>query len=141
MKLTQKQTREVTAGVDFPSHLAHNERAALVELVERLYVRYGDNLLRVALFGSKARGDFDEESDLDVLIVVRMSEEEYGPYRRQISDVSYEIELERKVVFSILLQDEVDYSEMRQRNLLINRTIEQDGVELWTLQPRAPLSV
>jgi predicted nucleotidyltransferase len=45
------------------SHLTANERAGLAALVNRLCQRYGNDLLRVVLFGSKARGDFDDESE------------------------------------------------------------------------------
>jgi len=51
--------------------LRPNERAGLAAFLERLRQRYGDDLLRVVLFGSKARGDFDTESDVDVLVVLR----------------------------------------------------------------------
>jgi predicted nucleotidyltransferase len=50
--------------VDRLGHLTKSERAALETFVARLRQRYGDDLLRVVLFGSKARGDSDEESDL-----------------------------------------------------------------------------
>jgi predicted nucleotidyltransferase len=59
MALTESVTRDSKL-----AHLTENERQALAELVERLHRRHGDDLLRVVLFGSKARGDFDEESDL-----------------------------------------------------------------------------
>ena len=65
------------------SHLTHNERAALDSLVGRLVQVYNRDLLRVVLFGSKARGDFDEESDLDLLIVVRMLDGDYWKHWHQ----------------------------------------------------------
>lgn len=39
--------------------------------VAALERRYGENLVSVVLFGSRARGDAKPESDIDVLIVVR----------------------------------------------------------------------
>ncbi len=119
-------------------HLTENERAALAALVERLRQRYGDDLLRVVLFGSKARGDFDEESDLDVLIVVRIPEQEYWQHWKQIVDIACSVELEYWLVLSTLIQSEAEYAQMRQWNLLINRNIEQDGIELWTQPSSEP---
>jgi len=58
-------------------HLTSNEQTGLATFVNRLYQRYGTNLLRVILFGSKARGDFDEQSDLDVLVVVSIPDNNY----------------------------------------------------------------
>src|SRR5712692_4665874 len=52
-------------------HLTRNERKALDEFVRELCKRYTDELVLVRLFGSKARGNFDEESDVDVLAVVQ----------------------------------------------------------------------
>jgi predicted nucleotidyltransferase len=48
--------------------LSHTERAALADLKERLAQQYGVQDIR--LFGSKARGTGDIESDLDLFIVV-----------------------------------------------------------------------
>ena len=121
------------------AHLKENERRALAELVERLRRRYGDDLLRVVLFGSKARGDFDEESDLDVLVVVtRISDADYWRHRREIIAETYDLELEHGAVFSFLLLDEPEYAQMRRWNLLINRNIERDGITLWTSRPSEP---
>lgn len=39
--------------------------------VDVLQRRYGDDLVSVVLFGSRARGDAKPESDIDVLVVVR----------------------------------------------------------------------
>jgi predicted nucleotidyltransferase len=122
-----------------PEHLTANERTALKTLVDRLYQKYGDNLLRVVLFGSKARGDFDEESDLDVLVVLHLVGGGYWEHRRQISAIAYELELEYSVVFSLVVMDQLEYAEMRGANLLINRNIQQDGIELWTSPKSLPI--
>ena len=45
-------------------------RDALGRLVTALRARFGERLHEVVLFGSYARGDADEDSDVDVLVVI-----------------------------------------------------------------------
>lgn len=45
-------------------------RAALAEYASRLRGIFGDRLSDVRLFGSFARGEADEDSDVDVLVLV-----------------------------------------------------------------------
>ncbi len=46
-------------------------REALERLVARLADRFGDRILEIRLFGSRARGDPRPGSDVDVLVVLR----------------------------------------------------------------------
>ncbi len=46
---------------------------ALPGLVERLQCLYKDNLLAVIVFGSSARGDVSQSSDVDLLIILEQS--------------------------------------------------------------------
>jgi len=52
-------------------HLTPHERDVLAEFLSRLREKFDDQIAHVWLFGSKVRGDFDEESDVDLLIVAR----------------------------------------------------------------------
>lgn len=119
------------------THLARHERAALGALVRRLHQRYGGDLERVVLFGSKARGDFNSESDLDVLVVVSMRSGEYRRYWNEIVDIACDVELEYNVVISPIIKEAAIYAKMRSQGLLLTRNIEQDGVSLWMTPPNA----
>ena len=51
-------------------YLTENETRALQEYLHRLLAQQGPEVVEVWLFGSKARGDFDSDSDLDVLVIL-----------------------------------------------------------------------
>jgi len=70
----------------------------LAELKSRLSALYGERLKGVYLFGSHARNEADEESDLDLLIVL----DEVDNYSREITRTSEVIsELSLKCEISI----------------------------------------
>ncbi|WP_245599235.1 nucleotidyltransferase domain-containing protein [Thermococcus nautili] len=46
-----------------------NKAQALDEFIRRVEARFGDSVEEIILFGSRARGNHDEESDIDLLIV------------------------------------------------------------------------
>lgn len=110
--------------------LTPGERAGLMTFIARLQQRYGDDLLRVVLFGSKARGDFDAESDLDVLVVVR--DGDYWQRWYEITDLTTQLLLETGVNISALVRDEARYQWWVTHHAPIYHSIHRDGVELWT---------
>ena len=77
----------------------------LDEAKNELYTLLGSKLLNVVLYGSYARGDFDSESDIDVMALVEMSKTELQKYRRIVSDLANNIDLKYNVLLSIKLQD------------------------------------
>jgi len=113
-------------------HLAKRERAALEEYLRRLRQEYEDQVLRVTLFGSKVRGDFDEESDVDLLIVIRSDDRcTYRPIERMGTDIA----LKYGVVLSELIMGPRRYELNRQYRSPLYRNIEREGVELWMKTP------
>lgn len=118
--------------------LTPNEQDGLVTLTSLLSQRFGEDLLLVTLFGSKVRGDFDSESDVDILIVIRMQEKEYWQYWNEIVNIAWEVEATYNLVFSLVIKNEQDYAVMRKQPSLLARNIEQDGIVLWTKRPNEP---
>jgi predicted nucleotidyltransferase/uncharacterized protein (UPF0332 family) len=68
------------------AQLTMGERAALDALVRRLERAIGDGLLAVWLYGSRARGDAHEDSDIDVMAVVD-DLEQHATVRRIVDEV------------------------------------------------------
>jgi predicted nucleotidyltransferase len=130
MTLVKHATRWDTLDRNLP-HLTPDERAGLVAFVRRMLERYGDDLLRVVLFGSKARANFDDESDLDVLVVIRVPDNDYWQRWREITDLTTRLLLETGVNISALVCDEVRYQWWAAHRAPIYNSIQRDGVELW----------
>jgi predicted nucleotidyltransferase len=118
--------------IALPDHLAENEKEALVNLLARLRQQFEGDLLRVVLFGSKARGDYDEESDLDLLIVLRMNRSSFKAIREQIINTIWEVEMNCDVVISLILKSEEAFARMQADGLLLYRNIAEQGIPLWT---------
>ncbi len=114
------------------TQLKPQERAALAEYLDRLRTRFGDRVLRVILYGSRARGEGDDESDLDVLVVV--DDGDYG-FHREVALESCEPSLTHNALISPHIWDRARYDQQKAWKLLFFRNLEKDGIQLWT-RPR-----
>jgi len=77
---------------------------------------FGDKLVDVILYGSYARGDNDDESDIDIMIKVDIEKLEFPKYRRKISEITSELDLLYDVLISTHLQDK--YTFERYKNVM-----------------------
>jgi predicted nucleotidyltransferase len=102
-------------------------QAALAAVKNRLTFLLGHALVKLRLFGSRARGDADPDSDVDVAIVVRDPD---AGMRDRILDAVARIELEHGVPLSTLILAEEEYRRLLERERRIALDIEREGVEL-----------
>lgn len=103
------------------------EEKALYEFSSRIKNALNKNLSELKLFGSKSTGKFNDESDIDVLILVKMRNE-------QILDAISEILLDVELIYDSRLSPVVlTVSEFRQnqkyQTLFYNEVV-RDGVSL-----------
>lgn len=66
---------------------------------------YGASLRNVILYGSCARGDFMDDSDIDIMILLDIPREEIRNARKQILDISDKLDLEYDVVLAPVIQN------------------------------------
>lgn len=69
----------------------------LGQYIQGLVKIYGVHLKSVILYGSYARGDFKEDSDIDIMILLDLSDMDIKEYRHQLSGLTYDFNMEYDV--------------------------------------------
>jgi predicted nucleotidyltransferase len=113
--------------------LKPNELEALRKLREALIRDF--RLVELRLFGSKARGDSDpeSESDIDVLIVL---EELNREIRKQVSALCCDLSIDHHVVISPILYSLAEFTSGRTRITPFYQNVEREGVPYGRLRLR-----
>lgn len=82
-------------------------------------------LLDFRLFGSRARGDADEFSDMDIFMEFETVDREL---RKRVKDAAWEMTLETGIVVTTLLFSRYEIEESALRSSPIIRVIMEEGV-------------
>ncbi len=107
-----------------------NELNIILQKLAEVYRSvYGGNLVKVVLYGSYARGDYDSESDIDIAAIVQGSRAVLQEQLKQVWDESSELELEYEMILSPTV---IPYEEFEQyrNDLPYYRNIATEGVEI-----------
>ena len=67
------------------------------------------NLSKLIAYGSYARGDYKENSDIDVMILTPLSKEEIEKIENDIFNLAFDLELESGIVINPVLENETHY--------------------------------
>lgn len=104
--------------------LKENDRKAVEDAVRILKGRFP--VERVILFGSKAEGSDDPESDIDLLVLTRG--ELHWRERDEVVGSLYDTQLKYDVVFGLLIISENEWDEGLSTVLPIHHEIDEHGV-------------
>lgn len=99
---------------------------ALEGFVSDLREAYAARLARVVLYGSRARGDADEGSDVDVLVVLDDCVDFWTEHRR-IGDIAVKVSEGADTIVSAMPIGRRDF-EQRRSPLLLN--VRREGVRI-----------
>ena len=104
--------------------------------VEKVRAHEGENLSKIILFGSVARGEANEDSDIDVLVILR---ERTLQKRKDISGISADVKFEMNFDINAYLQALCISKEESQglnfHELMLN--VQKEGIILHDEQHRA----
>ena len=119
----EKLAAENSISVDSLEHLTDDEKKAVAEIRERV----GSWLKGLYVFGSKARGDYDPESDVDLAILV---DDLDNPMKRRIIDIVVEVETRYIVVISSLVLSWKEFSHLLERERRLALDIQKEGIPI-----------
>ena len=106
--------------------LNYNEERGIKGAITELAGKY-PFIKKIILYGSKARGDFREDSDIDILFITDMEVPRSVKY--EIYDILYKYEFENDIVFSAVFATVEDFK--RRKNLFLI-TVKKEGITLWS---------
>lgn len=87
----------------------------------------GNRLKKVILYGSYARGDYDKNSDIDIMILTDLNDKEIIEYRMKVRDLACDIELENDIMISPLIRN-VDKYNQRVNVIPFYMNVQKEGV-------------
>jgi len=104
--------------------LKENEKKALQELKQRLLQKF--SYAEIILYGSKARSDDEEFSDIDVLIL--LDREVNNTLEEKIFSTAFQIELKYDVIFGIIVYSKDFWNSDLAKAIPFHWNVDKEGI-------------
>lgn len=108
-----------------------NKLNAVLHQMNNIYhAVFGSSVVKILLYGSYARGDFQKDSDIDLAAIVRGGRKELQEGLKEIWNISADLELEYDVIVSPTVIP-FDEFERYKNDLPYYRNILEEGVDIY----------
>ena len=107
--------------------LTRGERLWLKAYRKELAEHYSRSVVRMLIYGSKARGEGHPDSDLDLLLIVK---NDAGRLKRELRRAGYLLAATSDVLPSILAYTEAEWERRDKSGSVFRRAVERDGVQV-----------
>lgn len=107
-----------------------NELNMILQTMVKAYQStYGEQIIKIVLYGSYARGDYKGDSDIDIAAIVQGERATLQEGLKQIWDISSDLELEYGTIVSPTV---IPYEEFEKykNDLPYYRNIQSEGVDI-----------
>ena len=109
-------------------YLSKTERKAVNSFAKELEENLGDCILNMRLFGSKVRGDFQRDSDIDIFILVK---ERTSDIEDRVSEIEVNHDIEYGLPISTVLYSLFEYKKNKELGSFFFENVEKEGVILY----------
>ncbi len=109
------------------SHLNIQEQIVIKTFLHRIEAEMGDQLLAVYLFGSRARGDAQPDSDIDLAVLLKESTPEI---RKAIHYLAADVWLENGLFISTRVWSQSHWQRHAEIQSRLYRNIQREGIDL-----------
>ncbi len=105
--------------------LTSKERKALENFTHILRNKFGDQILEIIIFGSKARGNSQKSSDIDIMVIISNNDWRIVD---QIRNIGYDLDENIDYRFSIQVVPESHVKYLKDHNFQFIRNVEKEGI-------------
>ena len=70
----------------------------------------GKNLKQVILYGSYARGDYTEDSDIDIMVLTTLTDKEIEQIETEIYDLAFDFLMDYGVDINVVIKNEKQFN-------------------------------
>ena len=105
--------------------LSEKEEQVIKQFKQELIARFPEKIVTVLVYGSKARGDYHDESDIDVLVI---SKESDWKFTDRVREIGYALDEEIDYRLSIQVMSEEKIAYLRDNNFQFAQNIFRDSV-------------
>lgn len=82
----------------------------LLEFTRRVKRILGNKVTKAILYGSYARGDYRENSDVDVMILTTLTESEIEQKENEVYDLAFDFQMEYGIDISVIVKNEEHFN-------------------------------
>lgn len=82
----------------------------ILEFVHQVKHSLGNNLSKVILYGSYARGDNNEYSDIDIMLLTSLTDKEIEQIENNIFEITFEFQMKYLVDISVVIKNEEQFN-------------------------------
>ena len=109
-----------------------DERLTLLieDLNRNLKDIYGSHLKEIILFGSYARHDNDDESDMDIMVLVDLDDEERKEYRKALVEKITDLSIHYNIIISVIDNNDYEFKK-RVSYVPFYKNVVNEGVWLY----------
>ena len=89
----------------------------------------GKNLSKILVYGSYARGDYNENSDIDIMILTSLPENKIEPIEDALYDIAFDFMMEYEIQISVIVKNE-EHFKYWPGALPFYDNVEREGIEI-----------
>ena len=112
---------------DYEKYLNAKERQGISLFVKKARCLLKHTLIDIRIFGSKVRGDFDKESDIDILLVIDSDD---WHLQDEISKIAADVNMELDCNISPVIYTHREHERNKYFRTLFIQEVEKEGVSL-----------
>ncbi len=111
--------------------ISNHKKVFFMDLARQIKVVLNEGVRKIILYGSRARGDFNKDSDIDLIVLVDIKDNKtMVEYRKKMNLLASRLGLEHDIMISISVK-QVDLFELQKEHLPFYKNVINEGIQLY----------